>query len=63
MDKTTVDITRLLRDLEADIAEAEQRASEAARRLEYLKGQRDGVLLVWRASQERAPAIITEGEG
>ena len=61
MEPRTIQIDTIIRELEAEIAEAEQRYSEARSRLDYLRGQRDGVLLVYQRSQ--APAIITEGEG
>ena len=57
----SVDLTRLLDELTTELAEAEQRAQEAVRRVEYLRGQRDGVLAVIRLAQQ--PAVITEGEG
>ena len=56
-----IDISAILRELDADIAEAEQRYTEAQRRLDDLRGQRRGVLLVLERGQ-RQPPIITEGE-
>ena len=55
----TIDIGVILRELDAEIAEAEQREKEATARRVYLEGQRAGVLLVLERSQR---PVITEGE-
>lgn len=51
MEQVTTDIGSILRELDAEIAEAEQRYIEAQRRLDDLKGQRRGVLLVFERGQ------------
>lgn len=61
----TIDISAILHELDAEIAEAQQRKEEASLRLADLQGQRRGVLLVFERSQRPrvGPAVITEGEG
>lgn len=61
MDPVSIDISAILRELDAEIAEAEQREREAALRLADLRGQRRGVLLVFERSQRNAPPSMTEG--
>jgi hypothetical protein len=61
MEQTTIDLAAILRELDAEIAEAQQRYTEAQRRLDDLTGQRRGVLLVLERSQRPSTPTITEG--
>ena len=55
----TIDISAILHELDAEIAEAEQREREAVVHLADLRGQRRGVLLVLERSQRQrvGPAV------
>ena len=55
----TANVTAILNEIAAELAEAEQREREAQARVQYLRGQRDGVLAVVRASQR---PVVTHGE-
>jgi len=51
VEPTTIDISAILRELDVEIAEAQQRYTLAQRELDDLIGQRRGVLLVFERSQ------------
>lgn len=67
----TINLGGILRELEAEIAEAEQREREAALVLADLRGQRRGVILVFERSQQPpslphvgppSPPVFSQGE-
>lgn len=68
---TTIDFGVIIRELDAEIAEAEQREREAVLALADLRGQRRGVILVFERSQQPpslphvgppSPPVFSQGE-
>jgi hypothetical protein len=55
-----IDLSPLLRDLDRQLAEAEQEARVLQMKLARLRGLRDGVIMAVEHAQQ-APPVVTEG--